>query len=268
MLGRRNHALLLILVLFALLTISALPALAGSASVAGTFPVGGSPKMPVIFISPPNCTGQGAVPVQYHAYSFSVDTSGTYTLNMAIASGNLSLYLHSAGFNPAAGFPTCLSGDNSDPIGVSFALAAGATYYAVPFDDSFSQAGGSYTLTISGPGNVTIVGINSGGAINDGRINAFDLAAPYAVYCTSNGVEVWAIDSAGHGSLAFTASSDAVSAVDASAANALVMEGAGIRLFKLSSGELQVVGAPDFEGKVYDVLFRAFPCSLIDTTLH
>jgi len=56
--------------------------------------------------------------------------------------------------------------------------------------------------------------------------------------------------------------------VDASAANALVMEGAGIRLYKLASGELQVVGAPDFEGKVYDVLFHAFPCSLIDTTLH
>ena len=33
MLGRRNHALLLILVLFALLTISALPALAGSADL-------------------------------------------------------------------------------------------------------------------------------------------------------------------------------------------------------------------------------------------
>ena len=46
------------------------------------------------------------------------------------------------------------------------------------------------------------------------------------------------------------------------------MEGAGIRLYKLTSGELQVVGAPDFEGKVYDVLFRAFPCALVDTTLH
>ncbi|MBL8132730.1 MAG: PPC domain-containing protein [Anaerolineae bacterium] len=134
---------------------------AGSASVSGTLD-GSEPKMPVVFISSPNCTGQGAALVGYDAYAFSVDAAGVYTLDLADPSGNLSLYLMTADFNPAAAFPNCLAADNSGTISVSFALAANTTYYAVPFDDTFSQAGGSYTLTISGPGNVYFAGMSSG----------------------------------------------------------------------------------------------------------
>ncbi|MBK8027465.1 MAG: hypothetical protein IPK19_40295 [Chloroflexi bacterium] len=132
-------------------------ALAGTASVSGTID-GSDPDMPVVFISSPNCTGQGASLVSYEAISFTVDTAGVYTLDLAVGSGNPSLYLMSAGFNPAAGFPTCLAGDNADPISVSFALAANTTYIAVPFDDSLAQTGATYTLNISGPGNISIGG--------------------------------------------------------------------------------------------------------------
>ncbi len=266
--NRRFTRLVFILsLLVGLLVVSALPVFAGSASVSGTFPAGGTPTMPVVLISSPNCTGQGASLVQYDAYAFSVDTAGSYTLDLSIGSGNLSLYLMTAGFNPAAGFPTCLAGDNNDPISVSYGLAANTTYIAVPFDDSFTQDGGTYTLTISGPGNVYFGGggPGSGGTIEDGRLNKYDLAATYAVYCSADSFEVWAIDSAGHGQLAFTASDAEIAAVDASAANTQVTEGSGIRLFKLTSGQLQLVGAPDFEGKVYNVVFDAFPCSLVDT---
>lgn len=264
----RTSAVIVLLALVSLLILGATAVYAGSASVSGTFPAGGSPTMPVVFISPPNCTGQGASLVQYHAVPFSVDTAGIYTLDLAIASGNLSLYLMTSAFNPAAGFPTCLSGDNNDPISVSFALAANTTYIAVPIDDSFGQAGGSYTLTISGPGNVYIAGQGGAPSIDDGRLNKYDMAATFAVYCSADGFDVYAIDSAGHGHLAIRTTAGEVEAVDASAANALIAEGMGIRAFKLTTGEVQIVGAPDFEGKVYNVLFYASGCSLIDTFLN
>lgn len=265
---RRLSSIVVIFVVASILIMGATAVFAGSASVSDTFPVGGSPTMPVVFISPPNCTGQGVAAVQYHAHAFSVDVAGNYTLDLGIGSGNLSLYLMTAGFNPAAGFPTCLSGDNADPISVSFALAANTIYIAVPFDDTFAQSGGSYTLTISGPGNVNF-GIPGGvGAINDGRLNKYDLAATYAVYCSAGGFDVYAIDSEGHGHLAIRTTGDEVAAVDASAANTLITDGMGIRAFKLTSGEVQLVGAPDFEGKVYNVMFNASACSLSSTFLN
>lgn len=266
MIRRSTRGLLILCLLIGLFMLSALPAFAGSASVSGTL-TPGAPTMPVVMITPPDCAGQGITQVLYHAIAFSVDTAGTYTLDLNIGSGDISLYLMTAAFNPAAGFPTCLAADNADPISVSYGLAANTTYIAVPFDDTFAQAGGSYTLTISGPGNVYFDGVarpGSGQTIDDGRLNKYDLAAPYAVYCTSNGVEVWAIDSAGHGSLAFTTAE----AHEAGAANVLVNSGMGISLYQLASGEMQLVGAPDAEGKVYSVLFNAFPCSLIHTTLQ
>lgn len=154
----RRFILFAILILVAALGVWT--AFAGSASVSGTLD-GTEPKMPVVFISSPNCTSQGATMVGYHAYPFTVDADGVYTLDLAVASGNLSLYLMNASFDPAAAFPYCLSGDNADPISVSFALTANTTYYAVPIDDTFGQGGGSYTLTISGPGNVFIAGASS-----------------------------------------------------------------------------------------------------------
>ncbi|MBK8027464.1 MAG: hypothetical protein IPK19_40290 [Chloroflexi bacterium] len=149
--------ILLFVLLVAIAALGVWSVFAGSSSVSGTLDAA-DPKMPVVFISTPNCTGQGASLVLYDAYAFSVDTAGVYTLDLADSSGNLSMYLMTADFNPAAAFPNCLAADNSGVISVSFALAANTTYIAVPFDDSFGQAGGDYTLTISGPGNVTFAG--------------------------------------------------------------------------------------------------------------
>lgn len=267
---RHARFLVLFIALIALLAISAAPAFAGSASVSGTLTPGGA-TMPVIFISSPNCTGQGVSAVLYATHTLTVDTAGVYSINLPDdAAGAFSLYLHSAGFNPAAGFPTCLAADNSGAIGFSFALAANTTYYVVPFDDTFAQLGGSYTLTISGPGNVSLDGVGASGAasIDDGRLNRFDLAAPFAIYCAADSLEIYAINGAGQGTLVLTTGAGAVEATDASAANAVMVEGSGIRVFKLTSGELQAVSAPDFEGKVYNVVFSAFPCLLKETFLN
>lgn len=267
---RRTRSLIVFLVLISLLSASATAVFAGSVTVGGTFPPDGTPTMPVISISAPNCTAQGVTPVQYDAWAFSVDVAGAYTFSVTQTGGFgtlVSLYLHTAAFNPAAGFPTCIAADNGQPVGFTETLAANTVYIAVPFDDTFTQSGNTYTLTISGPGNIRFGTDLGGGApsIDDGRLNKYDMAATYAVYCSADSFEVWAIDGAGHGQLAFTTTADELAAVDASAANTVVSEGMGIRAFKLTSGEVQIVGAPDFEGKVYHVMFDAGACSLVDT---
>ena len=131
---------------------------AGSATLTGTL-TPGDPTMPVVFISPPNCTAQGVSPVLYHVYAFTVDASGTHNFSQTSPDGFASLYLFEGSFNPAAAFPDCIAADNSgNPVSFSASLTAGTQYFAVPFDDTFAQAGGDYTLSIDGPGNILFAG--------------------------------------------------------------------------------------------------------------
>jgi hypothetical protein len=61
----------------------------------------------------------------------------------------------SVNFDPDNGFPTCIAGSNgADPLGFTVPLVAGTQYYAVPFDDTFTQPGGTYVLDITGDGEV------------------------------------------------------------------------------------------------------------------
>lgn len=100
--------------------------------------------MPVVFISSPNCTAQGVTPVLYHAIRFFVTVSGPYTFRLLSAGDAHSLYLHETAFDPANSFPTCIAGDNTgDPIELTESLTALRQYIAVPFDDTFAQAGAS-----------------------------------------------------------------------------------------------------------------------------
>jgi hypothetical protein len=157
----KKPILLAIGVILTLLLLPVGPAFAGSASLSGTLTPGGA-TMPVVFISTPNCTGQGAAQVLYAQHKVTVDTTGVYDFSVSSPGGFASMYIMSASFNPANGFPACLAGDNSgNPVTLSLNLTAGTTYYVIPFDDTFAQAGGSYTLTISGPGSVALDG--SGG---------------------------------------------------------------------------------------------------------
>lgn len=134
---------------------------AASVSFGGTI-APGDPVMDVVFITSPNCTGQGSGDVLYHLYPFTVDVSGTYDFSLTSPGGFASIYLFQGSFDPANGFPTCIAGDNSgNPVDFSEALTAGTQYYFVPFDDTFVQAGGSYSATISGPGNIYVTGLGS-----------------------------------------------------------------------------------------------------------
>lgn len=142
------------------LILSVLIAAAGTAG-AGSITVGGSigaasPTMPVVFITTPLCTGQGATPVHYATVPFQVDTSGVYNFSQLSPNGFASLYLYQNSFNPASGTTNCVAADNSgNPVEFSFGLTAGTPYIAVPFDDTFDQLGGTFSLTIDGPGNIT-----------------------------------------------------------------------------------------------------------------
>jgi hypothetical protein len=134
----------------------AAPALADTVTIDGTI-TPSDPTMAVVFISSPNCTGQGVTPVLYHSYPFTVTADGTYHLEVLSDAGFASVYIFSPTFDPAAGFPTCIAGDNSgNPVEVDEALTVGTQYFAVPFDDTFDQLGGNYTLTLSGPGTIFV----------------------------------------------------------------------------------------------------------------
>ena len=140
---------IIISVLVILLAIAVGSVFADSITVTGTIDPG-DPTMPVIFISDPNCTGQGVSPVHYEAYTLNVPTAGVYTFTLNSAGGFASLYLFAGSFDPANGFPTCIAGANDNPPIFSESLDPAITYYVVPFDDTFDQLGGTYELIIDG----------------------------------------------------------------------------------------------------------------------
>jgi hypothetical protein len=134
---------------------------------------------------------------------------------------------------------------------------------------SFSSSAISGTLTFVGFGNFGRVNFDvcaGFGKIDDGRINAYDLGAPLAAYCTSDGgIAVWDIDDTGHGTLAFTSSksdiSKALSDAQSSGQNVLVGEGLGDNLYALSTNQLTLVG-PDVKesGKTYEFVTTGDHC--------
>lgn len=133
------------------------PALAGTLNVAGVVDAT-DPDMNVVFITTPNCVGQGASPIAYDLVEFTVDQTGSYQFDVTSPGGAVHLYVHANSFDPAASFPTCIAASNSDPVTLNVNLTAGTTYFAIPFDDTFAQNGDSWSLTIDGPGNITAAG--------------------------------------------------------------------------------------------------------------
>lgn len=143
---------------FVLGLLASAPASAGSATLNGSL-APGDPTMPVVFISTPNCTGQGVTPVLYRAVPLEVSQSGSYDFSTSSTGGYASMYLMTSAFDPAAAFPQCLAASNSgNPVQFSFALTAGTDYFVVVFDDSFEQLGGAFSLTVSGPGDILTFG--------------------------------------------------------------------------------------------------------------
>lgn len=139
----------------------------------------------------------------------------------------------------------------------------------------FSSTAQSLSLTFVGFGDFGEVPLSNCitetpsspiGSINDGRINAYDLGAPLAAYCTADhGMEVWDIDAAGNGALAFTVTQDQIVSglndASASGQNTLVGQGLGDSLYATIEGQLILFG-PDLRepGKVYQFATTGARC--------
>jgi hypothetical protein len=105
------------------------------------------------------------------------------------------------------------------------------------------------------------------GRINDGRINAYDLGAPDALYCTvDHGVSIWQIDLDGHGTFTFAITLEQIKAAFAAAAggqNQLIDSDArGNAIYALSDGHTIQFNGPDLRepGKTYEFGFEQGRC--------
>ncbi len=133
---------------------------AGSLSFSGTLSPGGPTEPQTAMISTPNCTGAyAAFAILYHADAFTVDADGVYTVTEPGVES--AVYVYAGGFDPANPATNCIAASNTNPISLPVSLTAATNYTVVVIEDTFAQAGLTYDLTISGPGNVNPGSIGS-----------------------------------------------------------------------------------------------------------
>ncbi|MFO7323013.1 MAG: hypothetical protein DIU68_014905 [Chloroflexota bacterium] len=95
--------------------------------------------------------------------------------------------------------------------------------------------------------------------VGDDRVNQ-DNAASVAIYCRPEGIAIWDIDVTGRGTPLFLVSHSVVQSLPQPLAeNTLLAEYGGYRLYALTSGELQLNGPPDWEGKSYEFIWDGCP---------
>ena len=141
------------------LVFAAAPAMADTVVVNGDTTGGSTYNRPLSGTPPVGLSAVGTA-VRYQVTAFTVDADGGYDFN-SIADYDNFLGLHSGSFDPSDPLSTALTyNDDRGTIGVSgftFNLLAGVSYFAVASgfeNDDF----GTYALTISGPGVITIGG--------------------------------------------------------------------------------------------------------------
>lgn len=93
-------------------------------------------------------------------------------------------------------------------------------------------------------------------AMGGSRLDQYSFAQPVAIYCTDSGIEVWAIDAEGNGSLLFIAPADG----EVPAENQTLAQVDDVILSRLSTGEFQV-NALDGEGNPYVLVWDACPAN-------
>jgi hypothetical protein len=96
------------------------------------------------------------------------------------------------------------------------------------------------------------VGTGACEGINDGRVNDTDANAEAAIWCRSYGIDTYDIDFSGDGELAMRTTWAEIDAVPAKPEVNTLIEGVpGFALYRLTSGELQLNGPANWEGKPY-----------------
>jgi hypothetical protein len=88
--------------------------------------------------------------------------------------------------------------------------------------------------------------------INDGRENLHDRAAEAAIFCHEYGVDIYDLDMSGRGTFVFRATYDEIEGISRTPAQNTLIKGNGVfALYRLTTGEMQLNGPPDWEGKPY-----------------
>lgn len=110
-----------------------------------------------------DCTGTSALgPVNYHTQPFTVTVSGNYSVSSIQDGWDGFLFVYQNVFTPGQPNTNCVAG-NDDAAGIgtseipSVALTAGTTYIVVTTAFENGEEG-SFTNTISGPGDINLVG--------------------------------------------------------------------------------------------------------------
>lgn len=244
--------------LFCLLTLLIVfPALAGTANYNGTN-VGG-PQWDRPIGTGPSISGLG--PVRYHSQIFSVDTTGAYDIS-SVQTYDGYLHVYASSFDPNNQTANLIAADDDGIGGIGTSnidalnLTAGTTYYLITSAFEIGEEG-TFTNTITGPGNITLgasAGSSSavlpfGGDVfepGDDRLNrsSKDRAAPVAVYCTAEEIMVLKVDvdtgrAIEHASIVIS-QEDVEAAGVPETANLLLAEGDGVQLWRLVGGRFQV----------------------------
>lgn len=96
-----------------------------------------------------------------------------------------------------------------------------------------------------------------GGVIADGRLNGRDIAAPVAIYRSSQGYEIYGISPTdGEGSLLFVVTpAEIAAALSGASGNVLVEAEGAVGFYVLEDGSF-VVSAPDWEGNPYSFTWK------------
>lgn len=172
----KKAALVLAIVVLAAITATAV--LAGTISFTGTLVPGGATEPQVALITTPNCNGGTiAFTMLYHAYRFTVDAAGVYTVTEPGVES--AVYVYAGGFDPVFPALNCIAASNTNPISLPVNLSPGVVYTLVVVEDTFEQDGMPYNLTINGPGNISVPVDNCASALPAGStVRSVPLGAP------------------------------------------------------------------------------------------
>jgi hypothetical protein len=264
-----TQSLFISLIVLIIVALNVVPAFAGVSSISGSM-TAGDPTFNRRLSGQP-CSGASGVGtnVFYDVAPFIVTANGSYTFTLDGTGYDAYLHIYQGSFNPLSAGTNCIAADDDSggslDSRITINLTAGIQYFAVMTTYS-NGATGTYVLNTTSAAGTVIFGTPGDlPPFTDGRLNNRDQWATFAVYCDGSDISVYAIDSAGSGQVAFVATTDEVAAVPQfPPENTVIDSGRGITLYRVITGELQMVGVRDFEGKVYNLQFLGCPAQVGD----
>jgi hypothetical protein len=241
--------------LLALLIICALPVQAGTSTFTGVI-TGSEPT--AYEVDDSACT---AIEIIYHTYqtfTYTVTATGSYTyIDLSIAYAvDMQLTIYQSNYDPNNVLTNCVVKMDD---GGSVNLTAGVTYVFV-VQPLFNGDTGVWEYSMTGPGDVIALSLSSSSqgverpVFTDGRINRYDFATPIVVYSTSDGQGLIIRDDNVRRDLLVVTAEEIAAVPAAPETNTVIASANGVELWRLTSGEFQVMALMD-NGKIYVMIF-------------